>query len=146
MLIYLMKLSQFNSTVKRFCTCLPKYNINPYLGGCAHKCIYHCTMKFLGFVGPSKPRLKLLDQIESMAKNTRLKFPVMISDCTDPYQPLEKEYEITRKCIQTLSKLKFTLLIIKVRLCIKRRRCFQADKNSSIHDCNNNSKRYCKDY
>jgi len=47
-----------------------------------------------------------------MAKNTRLKLPVMISDCTDPYQPLEKEYEITRKCIQTLSKHSFPLLIV----------------------------------
>jgi len=47
-----------------------------------------------------------------MAKNTRLKLPVMISDCTDPYQPLEKEYEITRRCIQTLSKHGFPLLIV----------------------------------
>jgi len=36
----------------------------------------------------------------------------MISDCTDPYQPLEEEYEITRKCIQILSKHNFPLLIV----------------------------------
>ena len=107
-----MKLSLFNSTVKGFCTCLPKYNLNPYLGRCAHQCIYCYATKFPSFVGSPKPRLKLLDQIENMAKNTRLKLPVMISDCTDPYQPLEREYGLTRKCIQALSKYDFPLLIV----------------------------------
>lgn len=36
----------------------------------------------------------------------------MVSDCTDPYQPLEKGYEITRKCIQVLSKHDFPLLMV----------------------------------
>jgi len=107
-----MNLPLFNSTAKGFCTCLPKYNLNPYLGRCAHQCVYCYATKFPSFVGPLKPRLRLLDQIEDMAKNTKLKLPVMISDCTDPYQPLEKEYEITRKCIQTLSKHNFPLLIV----------------------------------
>jgi DNA repair photolyase len=107
-----MKLPLFNSAVKGFCTCLPKYNLNPYVGRCAHQCIYCYATKFPSFVGPSKPRLKLLDQIEKMAKNTGLKLPVMISDCTDPYQPLEEEYEITRKLTQELSKHSFPLLIV----------------------------------
>jgi DNA repair photolyase len=107
-----MKLPLFNSTIKGFCTCPPKYNLNPYLGRCAHQCIYCYATKFPSFVGPPKPRLKLLDQIENMTKNTSLKLPVMISDCTDPYQPLEKEYEITRKCIQALVKHNFPLLIV----------------------------------
>lgn len=107
-----MKLPLFNSPRKGFCTCLPKYNLNPYIGRCAHQCIYCYATKFPSFVGSPKPRLKLLDQIENMAKSTKLKLPVMISDCTDPYQPLEKEYEITRRCIQTLSKYDFPLLIV----------------------------------
>jgi len=36
----------------------------------------------------------------------------MLTQCTDPYQPLEKEYEITRKCIQILSKHNFPLLMV----------------------------------
>jgi len=36
----------------------------------------------------------------------------MLSDCTDPYQPLEKRYGITRKCIKTLAKHGFPLLIV----------------------------------
>jgi DNA repair photolyase len=47
-----------------------------------------------------------------MAKNTKSKLPVMISDCTDPYQPLEEVHQITRKCIQALVEYGFPLLIV----------------------------------
>jgi len=47
-----------------------------------------------------------------MARNTRLKHPVMMSDCTDPYQPLEAEHEITRKCAEVLARHGFPLLIV----------------------------------
>jgi len=56
--------------------------------------------------------LKLLEQIEGMARNTRLKLPVMISDCTDPYQPLEKAYEVTRRCVEVLARHSFPLLMV----------------------------------
>ena len=36
----------------------------------------------------------------------------MMSDCTDPYQPLEKEYKITRRCAEILAKQGFPLLIV----------------------------------
>jgi DNA repair photolyase len=47
-----------------------------------------------------------------MAKNTKHKLPVMMSDCTDPYQPLEAEHKITRKCAEVLAKHGFPLLIV----------------------------------
>ena len=40
------------------------------------------------------------------------KFPVMMSDCTDPYQPLEREHKITRRCAEVLVKHSFPLLIV----------------------------------
>jgi len=47
-----------------------------------------------------------------MARNTRMKHPVMMSDCTDPYQPLEIEHRITRKCAEVLARHSFPLLIV----------------------------------
>ncbi len=47
-----------------------------------------------------------------MTRNTKLKLPVMMSDCTDPYQPLEKEHKITRRCAEVLAKHDFPLLIV----------------------------------
>jgi len=107
-----MKLPLFNSTKAAFCTCLPKYNLNTYLGRCAHQCTYCYAVKFPSFLGQVQPRLKLLEQIEGMARNTGQKLPVMLSDCTDPYQPLEKECKITRKCIEVLAKHDFPLLMV----------------------------------
>jgi len=107
-----MRLPLFNSPRAGFCTCLPKYNLNTYLGRCAHQCIYCYAVKFPSFVGPIQPRLKLLDQIEGMAKNTKHKLPVMMSDCTDPYQPLEAEHKITRRCAEVLAKHGFPLLVV----------------------------------
>jgi len=47
-----------------------------------------------------------------MAENTRLKLPVMLSDCTDPYQPSEIEHKVTRKCVEALAEHGFPLLIV----------------------------------
>ena len=107
-----MKLPTFNSPKLAHCTCPPKYNINTYLGRCHHQCIYCYAPKFPSFNGPPRPRQKILDQIENMTKNTKLKLPVMMSDCTDPYQPLEREYKITRRCAEALAKHGFPLLIV----------------------------------
>jgi len=107
-----MRLPLFNSSKAAFCTCLPKYNLNTYLGRCAHQCLYCYAVKFPSFMGPALPRTKLLENIEKMAKNTKLKLPVMMSDCTDPYQPLEKQHNITRKCAETLAKHGFPLLVV----------------------------------
>jgi len=107
-----MRLPLFNSPRAGFCTCLPKYNLNTYLGRCAHQCIYCYAVKFPSFVSQTSPRLRLLDQIEGMAKNTKHKLPVMMSDCTDPYQPLEAEHKITQRCAEVLAKHGFPLLIV----------------------------------
>jgi len=36
----------------------------------------------------------------------------LFTQCTDPYQPLEREHEITRRCVETLAKRGFPLLIV----------------------------------
>jgi len=107
-----MKLPLFNVVRSAFCTCLPKYNVNPYLGRCAHRCIYCYAVKFPSFRGPTIPRVDLKDKILEMAEKTKAILPVMFSDATDPYQPLERRYEITRRCLEILADRNFPLLIV----------------------------------
>ncbi|MEM1551030.1 MAG: radical SAM protein [Candidatus Bathyarchaeia archaeon] len=107
-----MGLPIFNIVKSSFCTCLPKYNINPYLGRCGHNCIYCYAIKFPCFTGPTTPRLRLKESIYAMVKRTKFRLPVMLSDSTDPYQPLEKEYKVTRRCIEVLAEYGFPLLIV----------------------------------
>ena len=107
-----MQLPVFNVVKSAFCTCLPKYNINPYLGRCTHGCIYCYAVKFPSFRGPAVPRLKLKEDIAKMAERTKKRWPVMLSDTTDPYQPLEKEHEITRTCLKVLAERDFPVLVV----------------------------------
>jgi DNA repair photolyase len=107
-----MRLPSFNVVKSAFCTCLPKYNINPYLGRCAHGCIYCYAVKFPSFRGPAVPRLNLRDDIVKMAEATKTKLPVMLSDSTDPYQPLERKHKLTRRCVEVLAEHGFPLLIV----------------------------------
>ena len=107
-----MKLPSFNVVKSAFCTCPPKYNLNPYMGRCGYRCIYCYAVKFPSFRGPTIPRLELKNKIVEMAKNSDPHLPVMLSDATDPYQQLEKKYRITRRCLEVLANHNFPLLIV----------------------------------
>ncbi len=84
-----------------------EWTINPYRG-CEHGCSY-CYAKFMkrftghrenwgDFVDVKVNAPELLAQEVKRKKVGR----VWISGVCDPYQPMEKEYEITRRCLQVL--------------------------------------------
>ncbi|HDI01157.1 MAG TPA: radical SAM protein [Candidatus Bathyarchaeota archaeon] len=108
-----MKLSLFKAARGAFCTCPPKYNLNVYKGRCAHGCLYCYSIKFPPFrEGPPEPRKALRERIHLMARATRPIMPVMVSDCTDPYQPIEAGFGLTRHCLQVLIKHSFPILVV----------------------------------
>jgi len=104
-----LKLSPFKRGP--LCTCPPKYNLNTYAGRCRHGCVYCYAVKFPAFRGELKPRLSLIPHLDKLAR-TRPKMTVMLSDATDPYQPAEREYCITRRAIAKLSEAGFPLLVV----------------------------------
>ncbi len=93
------------------CTCPPKYNINTYTGRCRHSCIYCYAVKFPAFRGELKPRLSLIQNLDEIAR-IRPKMTIMLSDATDPYQPAERKYYITRRVVAKLGESGFPLLIV----------------------------------
>ena len=108
-----MRLSLFKAARGTWCTCPPKYNLNVYKGRCAHGCLYCYSIKFPSFrKGPPEPRKDLASRIKVMAEKTRPIMPVMVSDCTDPYQPLEAELKLTRHCLRTLIEHGFPILVV----------------------------------
>jgi len=85
------------------------YTINPYIG-CEHGCTY-CYARFIKrFTGHKEEwgqfadvkinAPSLLQQEIGIKKIGR----VWISGLGDPYQPLERQYELTRKCLEILSR------------------------------------------
>jgi len=96
-------------------------SINPYRG-CSHGCIYcyaRPTHEYLGlsagldfeskvFVKEDAPGL-LREELSS----TRWKPKVLsMSGVTDPYQPVEKELRITRRCLEVLAEFRNPVVIV----------------------------------
>ncbi|MEW6676264.1 MAG: radical SAM protein [Nitrospirota bacterium] len=83
------------------------YTLNPYIG-CGHGCSY-CYARFIKRFTGNKERWgefvnvkinapELLDREIKRKKVGR----VWISGISDPYQPIEKRYGLTRKCLKIL--------------------------------------------
>ncbi len=83
------------------------YCVNPYVG-CQHGCRY-CYASFMKrFTGHREPWGEFVDvKINApLVLARQLKRPkegsLLIGTVTDPYQPLEKKYRITRGCLEAL--------------------------------------------
>ena len=84
------------------------YTINPYIG-CEHGCTY-CYARFMKrFTGHKEEWGRFVDvkinSISLLQREIKKKRAgrVWISGVCDPYQPLEKRYELTRACLEILS-------------------------------------------
>lgn len=84
--------------------------INPYVG-CEHACVY-CYARFMKrFTGHEKEewgnfvdvRINIAEVLQKQMELDKYKMGrVFISTVTDPYQPLEKKYQLTRKVLRVL--------------------------------------------
>lgn len=84
------------------------YALNPYVG-CAHECVY-CYAKFMKrFTGHKERWGDFVDvktnAPELLAREVKKKRVgrVWVSGVCDPYQPLEKKYGLTGKCLEILA-------------------------------------------
>ncbi|MGM0545223.1 MAG: PA0069 family radical SAM protein [Bacteroidota bacterium] len=89
------------------------YGLNPYRG-CEHGCIYcyaRPTHEFLGFSAGLDFESRIMVKYDA-AKKLRSKFasrkwypePVVMSGVTDPYQPIERDLQITRDCLNVFAE------------------------------------------
>jgi len=97
------------------------YSMNPYQG-CEHGCVYcyaRNSHEFWGFnagldferrILIKKDAPKLLE--EQLKKKTWKSYPIVLSGNTDCYQPAEKRFKITRKCLKVFLKYKHPVAII----------------------------------
>jgi DNA repair photolyase len=85
------------------------YVINPYVG-CQYNCTY-CYARFMKrFTGHSEPWGQFVDvkinAVVLLEKEILKKKPgrVWVSGVCDPYQPLERKYQLTRGCLEILAE------------------------------------------
>src|SRR5512139_2591112 len=83
------------------------YCINPYVG-CGHGCRY-CYASFMKrFTGHREPWGDFVDvkinapQVLKKQLRRAKRGSVLVGSVTDPYQPVEKKYGLTRGCLEAL--------------------------------------------
>ena len=86
------------------------YVINPYVG-CMHSCLY-CYARFMKrFTGHTEPWGKFVDvkvNAPDLVPAKTLKYrnkSIFLASVTDPYNPLEEKYQLTRKILEKLIPL-----------------------------------------
>jgi len=91
-----------------------EYTINLYRG-CTHGCVYcyapsliHDERRWGDYVDAKVNAASVLDKELTKAR----KQVVFVSSASDPYQPVEARFKITRKVLNVLSKHKFPVLIL----------------------------------
>ncbi len=95
--------------------------LNPYRG-CEHGCVYcyaRPTHEFLGMSAGLDFESKIVVKYDApellkkaLADQNWKPQTLVMSGVTDPYQPIEKELEITRRCVKILTDCSHPLVII----------------------------------
>jgi DNA repair photolyase len=114
------------------------YCLNPYVG-CGHGCRY-CYASFMKrFTGHLEPWGEFIDvkvNAPSLLKRElkRAKQGVVaLSTVTDPYQPIEKKYQLTRKCLEALVEAQFSVnLLTRSPLCLRDIELLKQFKNIEV--------------
>lgn len=92
------------------------YSVNPYLG-CEHGCVY-CYARFMSRMGHAGEewgtfvdvKVNALERLRAEAPRRR-RGVVLLSSVTDPYQPLERRFELTRGSLQILLEYQFPVVV-----------------------------------
>lgn len=100
-----------------------KYSLNPYRG-CQHKCAYCYVPNVLRIKrsnwGSFVDVKKNIPNVLSKELKNKKHDVVAISTVTDPYQPIEKKYNLTRYCLEQLLIYDFPICLqTKSKLIIK---------------------------
>jgi DNA repair photolyase len=114
------------------------YCINPYVG-CGHGCRY-CYASFMKrFTGHLEPWGEFIDikvNAPYLLRKQLMRVKrgiVALSTVTDPYQPIEKKYQLTRKCLEALLETQFSVnLLTRSSLCLRDMDLFKQFKNIEV--------------
>ena len=100
----------FDPWKSKLCTCGKKYSFNPYTG-CMHNCVY-CYATYIPHFSTVRLKERLLTRLEKDLRRLDLRRPILMSNSSDPYPPIEKKHGITRKCIDLMRDYGVKLLVV----------------------------------
>ncbi len=103
-------LNTFDPWKSRLCTCPAKYSFNPYTG-CSHNCLY-CYATYIPEFWHLREKKDLFRRLEKELEELPSNAIVSMSNSSDPYPPVEKSREITRRCLQLMKEFDVHLLVV----------------------------------
>jgi DNA repair photolyase len=96
-------LRPFDPWKSPLCTCPAKLSLNPYTG-CSHGCLYCYASSYIPHFGEVRPKVDLIARLKREIRKIKNGVIISISNSSDPYPPLEREMELTRRCIELLAE------------------------------------------
>jgi DNA repair photolyase len=98
--------------------------INPYQG-CSHRCgycyaTYEWSPEFYDKIYAKSNAPQILEKELAAWKRSDIIMPVMVSSATDPYQPAELRFQLTKRCIQVLQKYNVPYYVFTKSILIER--------------------------
>lgn len=106
-----------------------RYSLNPYRG-CEHGCSYcyaRPTHEYLGFDAGLGFETKIVVKHDAprlfrafLSRDSWLPEPIALSGVTDPYQPCEREFRLTRRCLEVAAAAYQPMSIITKSALVRR--------------------------
>jgi len=93
------------------CSCPEKYSLNPYTG-CPHQCLYCYSSSYIPRFFECRVKKDLLKHVRRDCEKLPENALISMSNTSDPYPPVEKEYELTRRCLEIFREYDFRVLVI----------------------------------
>jgi len=114
-----MYIQRFDPWKSPLCTCPPKYTLNPYTG-CGHRCIYCYATSFIKNFYSPRVKKNFLKRCFLELKKLPDNALISLSNSSDPYQPLEKNFFHTREFLKLcLSRNVKILILTKSNLVVR---------------------------
>jgi DNA repair photolyase len=104
-------LNFFDPWKSKLCTCPKKYSFTPYTG-CSHSCLYCYASSYIRDFFKCRPKKDLIRKLSSDLRKIDKRFPVSISNSSDPYVPEEEKFKLTRDSLKLFALKNCKILII----------------------------------
>ncbi len=97
-----------------------KWSLNPYRG-CAHDCVYcyarsthaYFDLGLTDFARTLFVKTNVAERLqEELGRRSWCRETVAIGTVTDPYQPIEGRYRLTRKCLEVFSRFRTPISLV----------------------------------
>ena len=107
-MVYLKPFDPWGSSL---CLCPPKYSLQPYTG-CGHSCLYCYAQTYIKDFNSPRPKEDFIRIVERDLAKLKEGSLISLSNSSDPYQPLEAKFKLTRSFLEMLKGKRIKLLII----------------------------------